>query len=436
MLMFLAATALAPAPVAPDPCAGQPSCRQVTAAQLFADADRLASRGDLAGAADLLEALTQDPHVELRSEARFRLAAVREKQGDLKGAANVLRDLLAEQPQANPARLELARILSRLGETRAARSEIAMAEAAGLPPDVEQNVRRFSGTLRTTRDRGLTVELTAGPDSNVNRSTSSLFIDTIIAPFELDADARRQSALGFTGSARGYSRDRLGGVTLLSNAGVRADLSTRPRFNDIQLALDSGPELAIGRSKARAAALYERRWFGGDQYSTGVGGQLELLAPLGSKTQLGLGGSHVRQTIARNSGQDGWRTALNADLTRLLGSGTVARASVRYAALDARVNPESLRQAGAGLLVARQWRTLTLFGEVDYTRTHGIEPMFLFGKTRRDERWDMVGGAIFNRASVGGFSPLVRVTHSDSSANIALFDYQRTRLDFGLTRSF
>ena len=122
MLMFLAATALAPAPVAPDPCAGQPSCRQVTAAQLFADADRLASRGDLAGAADLLEALTQDPHVELRSEARFRLAAVREKQGDLKGAANVLRDLLAEQPQANPARLELARILSRLGETRAARS--------------------------------------------------------------------------------------------------------------------------------------------------------------------------------------------------------------------------------------------------------------------------------------------------------------------------
>ena len=84
--------------------------------------------------------------------------------------------------------------------------------------------------------------MTAGPDSNVNRSTSSLFIDTIIAPFELDADARRQSALGFTGSARGYSRDRIGGIALLSNAGLRADLSTKPRFNDIQLVLDSGPE--------------------------------------------------------------------------------------------------------------------------------------------------------------------------------------------------
>jgi tetratricopeptide (TPR) repeat protein len=434
--MIAGIAALALAATTPNPCAGQANCRELSAAQLFADADAHAASGDLAGAAELLEALTQDPHVELRAEARFRLAAVREKLGDLKGAAQALRELLAEQPGANPARLELARILSMMGDTKAARSEIAMAEATGLPPDVEQNVRRFSGTLRTTRNRGLTAELTAGPDSNVNRSTSSLFIDTIIAPFELDADARRQSALGFTGSARGYSRDRIGGVTLLSNAGVRADLSTRPRFNDVQLAIDSGPEVSIGRSKARGAALYERRWFGGDRYSTGLGGQLELLAPLGSKTQLGFSGSRVRQTIAKNSGQDGWRTALSADLTRVLAPGTVARISVRYASLDARVNPESLRQAGAGLLLARQWRPLTLFGELDYTRTHGVEPMFLFGKTRRDRRWDMVGGAIFNRASVAGFSPLVRVTHSDSSANIVLFDYRRTRLDIGFTRTF
>jgi hypothetical protein len=31
---------------------------------------------------------------------------------------------------------------------------------------------------------------------------------------------------------------------------------------------------------------------------------------------------------------------------------------------------------------------------------------------------------------------LVRLTHSDSRANIVLYDYRRTRLDVGLTRSF
>jgi hypothetical protein len=404
---------------------------------MFAAAEDLAAQGDLAGAMQLLEALTQDPHPEFRAEARFRLAAVREKLGDLKGAVQALRDLLAEQPTANPARLELARILSRLGEDKAAKAELAKAEAWGLPPDVEQNVRRFASTLRTsTKRRGLTVELTAGPDSNVNRSTSSLFIDTIIAPFELDADARRQSALGFTGSLRGYSRDRIGGMTLLSDAGVRADLSTKPRFNDIQFVADSGPEISAGNARLRPSVLYERRWFGGDPFSTGIGGQVELLAPIGARAQLGLSGSHVHQTVAKNPGQDGWRTALNADLTRAIGTATSARVSVRYGSLDAKVNAESLRQIGGGLLLAHQSRPLTLFGEVDYTRTHGIEPVFLFGKTRRDHRWDLIGGAIFNRASVAGFTPLLRVTHSDSRANIVLYDYRRTRLDVGVTRSF
>jgi len=430
------AVAASQTPATADPCAGQRNCRQLTAAQMFASADDLAAQGDLAGAADLLEALTQDPHPELRAEARFRLAAVREKLGDLKGAVQALRDLLAEQPGANPARLELARILSRLGDAKRAEAQLAAAKAVGLPPEVEQNVRRFASTLRTTKKRGLTIEVTAGPDSNVNRSTSSLFIDTIIAPFELDADAREQSALGFTGSLRGYSRDRIGGLSLLSNAGLRADLSTKPRFNDIQFALDSGPELALGKIRVRPAALYERRWFGGDLFSTGVGGQIELLAPIGAKTQLGFSGSHVHQKVEQNAGQDGWRTAVGADLTRTLDAATTARLSLRYASLDARVNPESLRQAGAGLLLAHQSRPLTLFGEVDYTRTHGIEPQFLFGKTRRDHRYDLTVGAIFNRARVAGFTPLMRVTHSDSRANIVLFDYRRTRLDIGLTRSF
>src|SRR4051812_3746247 len=111
MLSLLSAAALLAAATPPstalaDPCATQQNCRQLTAAQMFAAADDLAAQGDLAGAAELLQALTEDPHPELRAEARFRLAAVREKLGDLKGAVAALRDLLAEQPAANPARLE------------------------------------------------------------------------------------------------------------------------------------------------------------------------------------------------------------------------------------------------------------------------------------------------------------------------------------------
>jgi tetratricopeptide (TPR) repeat protein len=436
MLAHVAALALAAAPATGASCRPSQQCVQATAAQMFALADKLYAEGDAEAAAGILRALTQDIHPEFRAEARFRLAVVREKLGDLAGAAQALRDLLAEQPDANPARLELGRILARMGDAAGAKAEFAQAEAAGLPPEVEQNVRRLASALRTTRKRGATIEFSIGPDSNVNRSTTSPFIDTIIAPFELDADARRQSALAYSFSARGFSRDRLGKVTLLTNAAFRADLSTKPRFNDVQLALDSGPEARFGKVRLRPSALLEKRWYGGDPYSTGAGGQVELFAQLGPRSQLGVSGSRVRQDIAKNNGQDGWRTALNADLTQSLGAGMILRGSFRYGALDARTQPESLRQTGAGLLLVRERRSVTVFGELDYTRTRGIEPLFLFGKRRSDDRWDVVAGAIFNRANIAGFSPLVRLTHSDSRANIVLYDYRRTRLDVGFTRSF
>jgi tetratricopeptide (TPR) repeat protein len=438
IFMFSAAVAAASMQAAAptDSCAAQQNCVHATPAQLFAVADQLFNDGDLAGAEHVLEALTQVTQPELRAEARFRLAAVREKLGDLRGAAQSLRDLLAEQPKVNRARLELARILSLLGETKAAKAQIAAAERMGLPPEVEQNVKHFAGSLRTDKTRGLTVELTAGPDSNVNRSTSSGFIDTIITPFELDADARRQSALGYTLSLHGYSRDTIAGATFLSNAGMRADLSTKPRFNDVQLALDSGPQVRIGHSRARFAGLYQRRWFGGDLFSIGIGGEAELLAPIGAKAQLDLTASRVRQTVEKNSGQDGWLTALNFDLTRPLGAGVTGRITLRYGALDARVRAESLRQQGAGLLLVRPSHAITLFAEADYTRTRGLEPLFLFGKARHDHRWDFTGGAIVDRVKIAGFSPLLRVTHTESAANIVLFQYRRTRFDVGITRSF
>jgi outer membrane protein len=435
MLALFAALALAAQPASGE-CAGQTNCVELNAAQLFDLADQLYSRGDRAGAAEVLETLTHDKHPELRAEARFRLAAILETMGDLEGAANALRDLLAEQPNANRARLELARILGRMGKSGQARSELSRAEKIGLPPDVEQNVRHFAASLAGTARRGLTLELTAGPDTNINRSTSSQFVDTIIAPFQLDADARQQSGEGFTGSARAYSSDRVGDADFLSNAGLRADLYDKGRFNDVQLALDSGPQLRLGQLTFRPAAVYERRWFGDRPYSKGVGGELDVTVPMTSEAQLSLSASSVRQTILPNRDQDGWRTFAGADLLKTIGSNMLARFSLRYARLDARARPESLRQLGGGVLVARESKAVTLFSEFDYSWTRGIEAQFLFGKTRRDHRSDVTVGMILNQAKIIGFSPLMRLTHTDSSANITLFEFRRTRIDFGVTRSF
>lgn len=442
MLTLLAAIALSqiatpPRPPIADDCDEKQGCVRAGPAQMFALADKLYEEGNVAGAEQILEALTQDIHPQFRAEARFRLAALREKAGNLEGAAEALRALLAEQPTANPARLELARILGRLGKKKEARGELAKAEALGLPAEVQQNVRRFASSLQTAKRRGVSLELSSGPDSNINRSTSSQYVDTIIAPFELDPDARRQSGVGFTIGGQAFTRNRLGGsVDLLSRAGAHADLFTKRRFNDIQLTAETGPEWTGRFGQVRPAILHERRWYGGKLYSTGFGASLNWLIGLGAETQLELNGSRVRQDIKTNHGQDGWRTSIGADLSRSLGPGAGARFGLRYAAVDAKVRAESLRQIGGSLFLARRFDFATLFGQVDYTRTRGLEPLFLFGKTRRDDRLDLTAGAVLNRVVIGGFSPLVRVTHSNSDANISIYDYRRTRLDLGVSRSF
>ncbi|MEO7654538.1 MAG: surface lipoprotein assembly modifier [Sphingomicrobium sp.] len=436
LLSALAAQSATALPV-PDPaCVEAQGCVTATPEQLFELADKLFADGDKVGAAELLRALTQDKHSELRAEARFRLAAVLESMNDLAGSAAVLRELLAEQPEANRARLELARLLERMGKIREARSEIRRAEAIGLPPEVEANVRRFASRLSPPRRRGLTLELTAGPDSNINRSTSSPFIDTIIAPFELSEDARRIAGFGTSGIARFHSRDPIGPVALLTRVNGRADLYDKSRFNDVQLSADSGPEFSIGKLRVRPSAIAERRWFGGDLYAQGLGGDMSLLAPLSTRTQVELRMSRVRQDILPNRGQDGWRTAFDASFTQVLGPRTTGQLSLRHARLDARFKPESVRLWGGSALIAYEARAATLFGEIAFSATHGIEPLFLFGEERRDRRVDLTAGAIFTKARLNGLLPVVRVTHSDSRADIVLWDFRRTRLDIGLTRSF
>ncbi|HJQ18066.1 MAG TPA: surface lipoprotein assembly modifier [Allosphingosinicella sp.] len=435
----LATAGAAQTPALPptDPCAADPTCRHASAAELFALADSLVAEGDLARAQSILEALTADPDPELRAEARFRLAAIRERRGDLSGAVDALRSLLGEKPDAQRARLELGRLLALQGNDRAARRELRRAAANGLPADVAQTVRRFSTALSALKRRGFSADLAFAPDSNVNRSTSDKYVDTVIAPFELDPDAREQSGIAVSVGAEAYSRDRVLGTTLLTRAGAHGDFFIgKKRFNDIQFSLTSGPELTTAIGRIRPALVHERRWYGGRAYSTGYGAALNWLTAPSAQSQLQIDVSAVRQSIRRNAVLDGTRYAASVTFDHSFTPETSARLALRGAILDAAARPESLHQAGGDALVAHVFAFATIFAQAGYTRTQGLAPLALFGKTRRDDRIDLAAGTIAHGLEYRGFAPLVRIIYTDSRSNLALYDYRRTRVEFGFTREF
>lgn len=435
--IFAAALAtLADARAASLPCAGDKSCVQASAEQVFAAAEKLAAAGKTDEAEALLTALTLDPKAEYRAEARFRLAALRENLGDREGAIRWLRELLAEQPDAKRARLELGRLLALQGQVAEARREFHKAEEGGLPPDVAITVSRFTNLLSATKKRGGSIELTVGPDSNVNRATGGKFVDTIIAPFELDADARRQAGFGITGGLEVYSRDPIGRVDLLTRGGVHADLFPgKGRFNDIQAYAGTGPEFSVGPGRFRPAITVEGRWFGGDLYSSGIGGAMSWISTASEKSQLEIDASIVRQAIHNNDVLDGTRYAAALTYDRALGSKTTARFNLRGAILDAKAKAEGLRQLSGQIILARDVGIGNLFADAGYTKSHGAAELQFFGKTRDDDRIDL-GAGLVARQTFAGFAPVMRVTHTRSWSNIEIYDFKRTRVDIGFTRAF
>ena len=192
----------------------------LSALDLFALAERAKAEGRAADAYALCDALAQDPSGEIRTEARFRKAALLASEKRYAESAVLLRRILDDVPQATRVRLELARVLAEMGEETAARRALRQAQASGLPPDVAITVEQFARALRSTRRFGGSIEVSLVPDSNINRATQARTLDTVIAPLTLSADARAQTGLGTKVSGSAFVRipltDRLSILPRLS----------------------------------------------------------------------------------------------------------------------------------------------------------------------------------------------------------------------------
>ena len=179
------------------------------ATELFNFAEQLARRGATEQAERILIALTGNPDADVRNEARFRHAKLRELRGDTVSAAVMLRRIIEEKPGSVPVRLELAGILDRMGDKEGAWRQIRAVQSAGLPPAVARLVDRYSEALRAQRPFGASFEIALAPDSNINRATRSDTLGTVLGDFRIDKTSKARSGTGLLLNAQAYRRIEL-----------------------------------------------------------------------------------------------------------------------------------------------------------------------------------------------------------------------------------
>lgn len=419
--------------------AAQPQPLQLTAAQLFQYADAARDAGDFSTAETAYRALASNPDIELRSEARFRLALMlADRMGRPRDAAIELRRILDEKPSAARVRIELARMDALLGRFGAAEREFRAAQATGqLPPDVERAVRFYASALAAAKPVGGSIELALAPDSNINRATRSDTLGTVIGDFTLSDDARAKSGLGLSARAQGYARLPLGTKTrLLARISGSGDFYRTGQFDDYALALQLGPEFLSGADRITLAAGPSWRWFGQRPFTSGWGGSAVWQHPLGKRTQLRAETAVSRVDNRRNDLQDSTIYAATLGLDRAFsarfGGGVQLRAS-RTAARDPGWSDWT---GGGSAYLFRELGRTTLVLDGSYARLVADERLFLYPRKRIDDRLAVGFAATFRAIQFKGIAPFLRLRAERNRSTVGIFDFSRRAAEFGLTSAF
>jgi hypothetical protein len=438
--VFLLLAAALPAPPEAS-LLGLGSTRQATrtlsATQMFALADQARLQGDAGMAVAIYRAMFADASLDIRLEARFRLARLESKRGNLAQAAVLLREIVDARPAAAPVRLELAGLLAKMGDRDGAWRQLRAIHASGLPPAVVRLIDRYSQALRAQRPFGASLEIAVAPDSNINRATRSDTLGTVIGDFEIAPEAKAKSGTGLSLATEVYRRLPLGGDSdLLFRASGFANLYRHRDFDDVAADLAIGPELNLGRNRLQLEIGATQRWYGLRPFMRSARVGATVSHPLGTRALLRLTGSAALVDNQLNDLQDGRSFSGQARIERALGTTTGVAA-------DFGVDRQSLKDPGysttgwrTGVNVWRDLGRVTFTAGAEFGRLHADDRLLLF-PDRRSERYSRFSiGATFRQLQWRGMAPLVRFSVERNRSSIAFYDYRRTRTELGVARAF
>ncbi len=444
-MAVLAAIALAPAcPAAAQSAdeaeAGAPNSSKdaLSAVEVFDLADQARDRGDFQLAESAYRALTQDDSLEVRTEARFRLAKMLAGQMDRpRDAAVLLRRILDDKPDVVAVRLELARVQAMMGNYAAAERELRAVQAGELPPQVQQLVRFYAGALASGKPVGGTIELAFAPSTNINRATTRTTLDTIIGEFTLDEDAQARSGVGLSVRGQAFRRFPLGEkARMVVRVSGDADLYRDREFSDVLAAFQAGPEFALGRDRLSLSAAVSHRWFGFEPYLLNYGLTGSWRHPLSRGKQIKLDASATRDENRVNPLQTGTRLALSGALDAALSQREGIGASLFASRFSARDPGYSNISGGVGIYAYRELGRVTAVVDTSYSWLQSDKRLFLYPERRRDHRLSGSISATFRNLQVLTFAPLIRARWERNFSTVGIFDFQRIAGEVGITSAF
>jgi hypothetical protein len=432
------------APTALPTSCGFAVCQvKLTPEQMLKQAEQLVLARRFAEVKPLLGALSILPQFAL--QVNFMKGYIAVEQADYPTAIKIFRQILITHPEQTRVRLELARTLLITGKNAAAEHHFRLAaQDKNLPPEIAATITATRNLLRDRRVWSFSLDLGLAPDTNINNGTTVETIDAnlggSVIPLTLSGQQRAQTGIGEQAAASATLRLPLAKKAKLL---IEADSSfTRyddASFNDLTVQLAAGPEFKLSEASTLSIeALGNEHLYGGQSAATAEGARASYQRNLQGGQRIGVT-VDARHTVSGFSNDySGWQFASYFSYDRVVMRSMIASGSL-YVRRDALNNP-----AYASLEVGG---TLGIGGELPHGINAGIsggvsyaaydEPLMLLANdSRRDWRFNTRVYVGLRSVRVAGFSPSITVTYNRNASNYALYDSQRTRVRFGLMRTF
>jgi len=396
----------------------------------------LIEQGKIEQAESLLETL--DQALEGDEQIRFLRGLVALNRGRHRKAIDIFRSILVDHPEALRVRLELARGYFLAQDYQNADRQFRAVRAEDLPPAVKANVDGFLNQIRLSKDWSFGLSVALAPDTNINGASTAREVDIYGLPFELSDDARRKSGIGAAMDAHVEWAPRIApnGRLRIGGAFQRSEYDGA-RFDDMTLAGQIGPRFVFPKWDVSLLATGFRRWYGGSAYAWSLGGRAEAMHYAGPRTVLSGTMGVLRITDEFDHSRSRWTYTAGLGGTRQLNqtSGVSLRLGV-----NRQVAEQPAYSNWSGVVTAGFYRELpkgfSVYLEPSFALTDYDAPLLAFGKARSDRLASVSAAVLSRRIVFWRFTPRLAYTYARNFSNIALYDYDRHRIEIGLTTVF
>jgi hypothetical protein len=383
----------------------------------------------------LVQIIVSDPGA---IEARFLLAEIERRRGNLNGAVAIYRAVLENYPELDRVRLELAATLAAAGNDADAEQEYFRVLRNVPPGTVSARIRNALAAIEDRKSFLWDFGISLAGDSNINAAPRDRNVTIFGLPFVLSEESRVQSGMGVRVTAAGEWRPKLSDEIRLRLGGNLFDVDYQGgRFDNQGADGRAGLQLTKERWSVSLLGLGSAHYYGGALYSSSYGGRIENTW-LASERMAVHGDSDVQYvSVPAFHGVNGIQWSVGVSPVYAFRPNVSGWLNLGYGARDARVKVFSYgsERLGIGGRIDTNWG-VTLTAEADAIRYNYGAPNPFFGTTESDLLKRASIAAAFPRFAVLGLTPTLSVSYDNNSSSFVASRYERTNFEFSFSRRF